>query len=116
MQAEGHWNSVVYVKTAGSSSKEVFWKVEKSKLLQKYVVHENDLVEYESARLWCGLTEALLRGEEEEAIQQKTVVEQRQRELRATREQLGTLNTLSHLLHFQIYRHRAEIVFSLKLP
>ncbi|XP_075263218.1 oxysterol-binding protein-related protein 8-like isoform X3 [Convolutriloba macropyga] len=94
LQAEGHWNSAVYTKSANNQSKEkekLFWKIDKSELLEKHIVHQSDLAENESSRLWCGLTEALLRGDEEDAILQKTVVEQRQRDLRATREQMGVV-------------------------
>ena len=88
LQAEGHWNSAVYTKAQNGKS-ELFWKADKSAMLDKYIVHTSDLDEYESSRLWCGLTDALFRGDEEEAIIQKTLVEQAQRDLRALREQMG---------------------------
>ena len=88
LQAEGHWNSTVYTKAQNGKS-QLFWKADKSAMLDKYIVHTSDLDEYESSRLWCGLTEALLRGDDEEAIIQKTLVEQAQRDLRALRAQMG---------------------------
>nr|XP_033807061.1 oxysterol-binding protein-related protein 8 isoform X2 [Geotrypetes seraphini] len=79
---EGHWDSAITINDKNKEVSELFWNptpdVRQSRLKRCTVQYE-DQGEFESARLWQNVTRAIINKDQEEATQEKFILEETQR-------------------------------------
>ena len=87
----GKWTETIFIQdsTVRGAKQEIFFDVDTVKIMPKQVLPESEQEEYESRRLWTKLTSALLKRDTDLATDEKTKVEDHQRQLRQQREQSG---------------------------
>lgn len=86
---DGHWDSVMKVKDKRTSQEVVLWsaleEAKKSRLKRYNVVFEYQY-DFESEKLWKNVTNAIIKGDQFAATEEKTLLEEEQR--RAAKERL----------------------------
>lgn len=88
-EINGHWHSSMEYKEYATSRKETLFDVATAKIVPKTVLPENEQEPYESRRLWSGLTKAIKNSDMYAATEEKTKIEEYQRELARQREATG---------------------------
>lgn len=85
---EGHWDSEIIIKDKKLGSQNVLWQVSsevKGKRLKRYTVPLENQEEFESERLWLKVSNAITRGDQVAATEEKTILEDIQRRAAAER-------------------------------
>ncbi|XP_020024391.2 oxysterol-binding protein-related protein 5 isoform X2 [Castor canadensis] len=110
----GHWDRDVFIKEEGSGSSELFWNPSeeiRGQRLKRHTVLFEEQTELESERLWQHVTRAIREGDQHKATQEKSVLEEAQRQ--RTRERQQSLSPWKpQLFHLdpltQEWRYRYE--------
>uniref|UniRef100_A0A1D1XEG0 Oxysterol-binding C23B6.01c n=1 Tax=Anthurium amnicola TaxID=1678845 RepID=A0A1D1XEG0_9ARAE len=85
----GKWSDVMYIKDLRTANKEVLFNVHESKIYPKVVAPEEEQEENESRRLWSKVTSALIGRNLDLATEEKTLIEDKQRNEAKLREAEG---------------------------
>ncbi|XP_029422356.1 oxysterol-binding protein-related protein 5 isoform X1 [Nannospalax galili] len=112
----GHWDRDVFIKEEGGGGTEVFWTPSeevRGQRLKRHTVLIEEQTELESERLWQHVTRAIHDGDQHKATQEKSVLEeaqrQRARELErsftAWKPQLFHLDPLTQEWHYRYENH-----------
>ncbi|XP_051049421.1 oxysterol-binding protein-related protein 5 isoform X2 [Phodopus roborovskii] len=79
----GHWDRDVFIKEEGGGGTEVFWTPSEEvrrQRLKRHTVLLEEQTELESERLWQHVTRAIREGDQHKATQEKSVLEEAQRQ------------------------------------
>ncbi|KAM8939863.1 oxysterol-binding protein-related protein 5 isoform 2-T2 [Pelodytes ibericus] len=85
---DGHWDREVYLQDLHSGSKDIFWNPTadiRRQRLKRHIVLFEEQTEFESERLWQHVTSAINDGNQQQATDEKYILEEAQR--KAAREQ-----------------------------
>jgi hypothetical protein len=88
----GRWDEEVFIKDKQTGVSESFWKVSpevRQQRLKRFTVPLEDQNEFESARLWRKVSEAIESDDQHEATKQKSVLEEAQRNAAKERKNKG---------------------------
>ncbi|RIA97655.1 hypothetical protein C1645_719463 [Glomus cerebriforme] len=85
----GKWSDIMYIKDLRTGHKEVLFNVHESKIYPKIVAPEEEQEENESRRLWSKVTSALIGRNLDLATEEKTFIEDNQRNEAKLREAEG---------------------------
>ncbi|RIB03952.1 hypothetical protein C2G38_1989118 [Gigaspora rosea] len=85
----GKWSDIMYIKNLTTGNKEVLFNVRESKIYPKIVAPEEEQEENESRRLWSKVTSALIGRNLDLATDEKTIIEDNQRNEAKLREAEG---------------------------
>lgn len=85
----GKWSDIMYIKDLRTGHKEVLFNVHESKIYPKIVSPEEEQEENESRRLWSKVTNALIGRNLDLATEEKTLIEDNQRNEAKLREAEG---------------------------
>ncbi|CAG8673523.1 11979_t:CDS:2 [Funneliformis mosseae] len=85
----GKWSDIMYIKDLRTGLKEVLFNVHESKIYPKIVSPEEEQEENESRRLWSKVTNALIGRNLDLATEEKTLIEDNQRNEAKLREAEG---------------------------
>ncbi|CAI2178999.1 8767_t:CDS:2 [Funneliformis geosporum] len=85
----GKWSDTMYIKDLRTGHKEVLFNVHESKIYPKIVTPEEEQEENESRRLWSKVTNALIGRNLDLATEEKTLIEDNQRNEAKLREAEG---------------------------
>jgi len=85
----GKWSDIMYIKDLRTAHKEVLFNVHESKIYPKIVAPEEEQEENESRRLWSKVTSALIGRNLDLATDEKTLIEDKQRNEAKLREAEG---------------------------
>ncbi|CAH1785610.1 unnamed protein product [Owenia fusiformis] len=80
---DGHWDKEVFIRDKSTGESELFWQVTpdvRISRLKRHVVALEHQGEFESQRLWQQVTEAIVRGDQSAATQEKFILEEAQRQ------------------------------------
>nr|XP_025734411.1 oxysterol-binding protein-related protein 5 isoform X2 [Callorhinus ursinus] len=86
----GHWDREVFLKEEGRGSMELFWNPSgevRGQRLKRHTVLLEDQTELESERLWQHVTRAIGEGDQHKATQEKSSLEEMQRQRTRERQQ-----------------------------
>jgi len=89
---DGHWDDKVTIKDKKTGQEEVLWQVTpeiKSRRLKRFTVPLEDLGEWESARLWQHVGQAIVSEDQVAATEEKTKLEVAQRQALSDRKEAG---------------------------
>jgi len=89
---DGHWDGKVSIKDKKTGQEETLWEVTpeiKSARLQRYTVPVDEQGEWESARLWQHVGQAIVKEDQVAATEEKTKLEVAQRQSRDERKESG---------------------------
>ncbi|CAG8715597.1 25234_t:CDS:2 [Dentiscutata erythropus] len=75
----GKWSDIMHIKNLTTGKKEVLFSVQESKIYPKIVAPEEEQEENESRRLWSKVTNALIGRNLDLATDEKTIIEDNQR-------------------------------------
>ncbi|KAI9487522.1 MAG: hypothetical protein EXX96DRAFT_553596 [Benjaminiella poitrasii] len=79
-EISGQWSNEIFIKMAKASNKSLFFDVKSSSIHPKIIediIYQDPL---ESRRLWSKVTEAILKNDMDKATEEKTLIEDKQRE------------------------------------
>ncbi|PKK64014.1 Oxysterol-binding protein [Rhizophagus irregularis] len=85
----GKWSDIMYIKDLRTGHKEVLFNVHESKIYPKIVAPEEEQEENESRRLWSKVTSSLIGRNLDLATEEKTLIEDKQRNEAKLREAEG---------------------------
>ncbi|CAO0802785.1 unnamed protein product [Mucor circinelloides] len=88
-EISGQWSSEIYIKMAKASNKTLFFDVKSSAIHPKVVRDIDEQEPLESRRLWSKVTSAILKDDMDTATEEKTLIEDKQREETKLREAEG---------------------------
>ncbi|KAI8366806.1 uncharacterized protein BYT42DRAFT_587925 [Radiomyces spectabilis] len=88
-EISGTWANELFIKSTKSSAKESFFNVKTASIHAKLVQDEKDQEPLESRRLWSKVTAAIKCNDMDTATEEKTLIENRQREEAAARQKEG---------------------------
>ncbi|XP_004393846.1 PREDICTED: oxysterol-binding protein-related protein 5 isoform X2 [Odobenus rosmarus divergens] len=86
----GHWDREVFLKEEGRGTMELFWNPSgevRGQRLKRHTVLLEDQTELESERLWQHVTRAIGEGDQHKATQEKSSLEEMQRQWTRERQQ-----------------------------
>jgi len=89
---DGHWDDKVTIKDKKTGQEEVLWQVTpeiKSSRLKRYTVPVEDQVDWESAKLWHNVGQAIGNEDQVAATEEKTKLEVAQRQALVDRKEAG---------------------------
>jgi len=89
---DGHWDDKVTIKDKKTGQEEVLWQVTpeiKSNRLKRYTVPVEDQVDWESAKLWHNVGQAIGNEDQVAATEEKTKLEVAQRQALVDRKEAG---------------------------
>lgn len=79
---EGHWDTEIRIRDKKSGHEDSLWKADqdaRSRRLKRLVVPIDSQGDWESEKLWINVTNAISRGDQVAATEEKTVLEEQQR-------------------------------------
>lgn len=88
-EISGQWSNEIFIKMAKASNKTLFFDVKTSSIHPKVVPDIANQEDLESRRLWSKVTAAILKDDMDTATEEKTLIEDRQREEAKQREATG---------------------------
>jgi len=92
-EVTGKWSDQIYFSRKGSShhhgDKELIFDAYKATAVKKDIAPESEQMENESRRLWSKVTDAIKKGDQDAATEQKSAIEDKQRDLAKQRESSG---------------------------
>ncbi|KAG1056187.1 hypothetical protein G6F46_009341 [Rhizopus delemar] len=88
-EISGQWSDEIYIKMAKASNKNLFFDVKSSNIHPKVVDDLEKQEPMESRRLWSNVTSAILKDDMDTATNEKTIIEDKQREDTKKREEKG---------------------------
>ncbi|KAG1141860.1 hypothetical protein G6F37_008037 [Rhizopus arrhizus] len=88
-EISGQWSDKIYIKMAKASNKNLFFDVKSSDIHPKVVDDLEKQEPMESRRLWSNVTSAILKDDMDTATNEKTIIEDKQREDTKKREEKG---------------------------
>ncbi|KAG0747961.1 hypothetical protein G6F57_007281 [Rhizopus arrhizus] len=88
-EISGQWSDEIYIKMAKASNKNLFFDVKSSDIHPKVVDDLEKQEPMESRRLWSNVTSAILKDDMDTATNEKTIIEDKQREDTKKREEKG---------------------------
>ncbi|XP_057581658.1 oxysterol-binding protein-related protein 5 isoform X3 [Hippopotamus amphibius kiboko] len=110
----GHWDREVFIKEEGRGGTELFWNPSeevRGQRLKRHTVLLEEQTELESERLWRHVTRAISEGDQHKATQEKSSLEEAQRQ-RARERQQHLVPWTPQLFHLdpatQEWRYRYE--------
>jgi hypothetical protein len=89
---DGHWDDKVTIKDKKTGQEEILWQVTpeiKSSRLKRFTVPLEDLGEWESAKLWHNVGQAIVSEDQVAATEEKTKLEVAQRQALVDRKEVG---------------------------
>ncbi|KAM4845891.1 oxysterol-binding protein-related protein 5 [Thomomys bottae] len=112
----GHWDRDVFIKEEAGGSSELFWSPSeevRGQRLKRHTVLFAEQSEMESERLWQHVTKAIREGDQHKATQEKSALEEAQRQRSRERQQslapwtpqLFRLDPLTQEWHYRYENH-----------
>uniref|UniRef100_A0A8C5WJB8 Oxysterol-binding protein n=1 Tax=Leptobrachium leishanense TaxID=445787 RepID=A0A8C5WJB8_9ANUR len=90
---DGHWDREVYLTDVQSENKDIFWNPTseiRRQRLKRHIVLFEEQTELESERLWQHVTSAINDGNQQQATDEKYVLEEAQRKAAKERKEVDT--------------------------
>ncbi|KAM4617470.1 oxysterol-binding protein-related protein 5 isoform 2-T2 [Discoglossus pictus] len=104
---DGHWDREVYINDLQNGSRDIFWnptaEIRKQRLKRHIVLFEEQ-TEFESERLWQHVTSAINEGNQQQATDEKYVLEEAQRKATRERKESNTEWTPQLFIYDEILR------------